>query len=93
MSIMASFKMEGILVNFRGSKRTKSDNQMVMKVDKFENKEKAKSLIGRIVAWKSPAGRVIKGKITNIHGNSGCLRVAFEKGMPGQSVSQRVSID
>lgn len=85
--------MEGVLVNFRGSRRTKSDNQMVMKVDKFEDREKAKSLVGRTVVWKSPAGRVINGKITNIHGNSGCLRVAFEKGMPGQSVSQKVSID
>ncbi len=85
--------MEGVIVNFRGSKRTKSNNQMVLKVSKFEDKEKAKSLIGRSVIWKSPAGRVIKGKITNIHGNSGALRVAFEKGMPGQSVSQKVSVE
>ena len=85
--------MEGVLVNFRGSRRTKSDNQMVLKVNKFENKEKASSLVGRSVIWKSPAGRAIKGKITATHGNSGALRVAFERGMPGQSVSQKVSVE
>ncbi len=85
--------MEGVLVNFRGSRRTKSDNQMVLKINSFENKEKARSLVGRAVVWKSPAGRVIKGKITNIHGNTGALRVMFEKGMPGQSISQRVSVE
>ena len=85
--------MEGVISSFRGSRRTKSNTQMVLKVEKFENREKAASLIGRSVIWKSPAGKSIKGEITNVHGNSGALRVNFEKGMPGQSVPQKVSVE
>ncbi len=84
--------MEGILVNFRGGRHTKYNNHMILKVPNID-KEKAKNLIGKLVIWQSPAKKEIKGIIKSLHGNSGCLRVIFEKGMPGQSIGTKVKLE
>lgn len=84
--------MEGIIASFRRGKRTQKMNQVVLVVDGYEKKEKAKELVGKAVTWKSPAGKEIKGKISAVHGNKGRLRAIFEKGMPGQSIGTKVSI-
>jgi len=83
--------MEAIIVNFRQGRHTQNDNQMVLLVDGM-TKDKAKSLVGKEVVWKSPAGKELKGKITGTHGNKGAVHALFETGMPGQSVSQKVQI-
>ena len=84
--------MEGIIVHFRGSRRVKRHNQMIVKVDGVDSKEKAVEIIGKSVVWKSSAGKELKGKVAKEHGNKGALRVIFETGMPGQSLSGKVSI-
>ncbi|MBS3109167.1 50S ribosomal protein L35ae [Candidatus Woesearchaeota archaeon] len=86
--------MKGVIVNFRGGKHTQTNNQMVVLPEGVTSKDKAVSLIGKSAVWTS-AGKNkkdIKGKITNVHGRNGAVRVVFEKGMPGQSVGQRVEI-
>tara|TARA_Y100000310_G_C20525278_1_gene735681 strand:- start:688 stop:888 length:201 start_codon:yes stop_codon:yes gene_type:complete len=65
---------------------------MIIKLADVNNKDKAKELIGKTITWKSPAGKEIKGKVTKEHGNSGALRVLFEKGMPGQSIGSSVEV-
>ena len=85
--------MEANIVNFRGGRHTKYDNQMIIKISSVDDRKKASTLLGKKVSWKSPAGKEIAGKITNIHGNSGALRVAFERGMPGQSVGTKVVVE
>ena len=85
--------MEGVIVHFRGSRKVKSPNQMVVNVEGVDSKEKADKLIGKSVVWKSPAGKELKGKVAKEHGNKGALRVIFETGMPGQSLSTKVSIN
>jgi len=85
--------MEGTIVHFRGSRRVKRHNQMILEVEGIDTKEKASKLIGKKVVWKSSAGKPMTGEITNIHGNSGALRIRFDTGMPGQSIGQKVSIE
>ena len=85
--------MEGVIVNFRGSRRVKSHNQMILEVAGFDSKEKASKLVGKKVIWKTPGTKSLNGQITAVHGNSGALRVRFETGMPGQSIGQKVSIE
>ena len=85
--------MEAIIVNFRGSRRIKSHNQMIIEVNGVDSKEKASKIVGKKATWKSTAGNPIHGKISAVHGNSGALRVIFEKGMPGQSIGKKVSIE
>ena len=84
--------MEGIIVNFRGSRRVKKGNQMIVQVESIHTKDKASSLVGKKVVWKSPAGKELNGEISSAHGNSGALRVRFDTGMPGQSIGKKVSI-
>ena len=79
-----------VIVNFRGGRHTQKNNQMVVIV--ADDKDKAKALVGKQVIWKSPAGKELKGKITQLHGSKGAVRVLFETGMPGQSVGTEVEI-
>ena len=90
-SFFRTWVMEGIITNFRGGKHTKYDNQMIVKI--ADSKEKVKELIGKKVVWESPKGKKIVGEIRNFHGNSGCVRVIFEKGMPGQAIGNKVKVE
>lgn len=85
--------MEGKVASFRRGVRTQKKYQMIVKVSGIDTKDKAKSLINKKVVWKSPGGKEIKGVVTNLHGNSGALRVQFERGLPGQSLGTKVSLN
>lgn len=85
--------MDGVIVHFRGSRRVKKGNQMIILVDAVDNKEKASNLIGKKVVWKTSAGKQLIGQVTAPHGNRGALRVRFETGMPGQSIGTKVMIE
>lgn len=84
--------MEAQIANFRVGRHTKSNNHMIVLVPGVENKEKAASLKGKKVTWKSSSGKEIHGTIASSHGNKGAVRVIFEKGMPGQAIGQKVVI-
>lgn len=49
-------------------------------------------MAGKIVEWKSSAGKIISGKISDAHGNKGLVRAIFEKGLPGQAVTTDVEV-
>lgn len=85
--------MEGVIVHFRGSRRVKRSNQMVVQIKSIDDKEKASKLVGKKVTWKTSAGKQLIGQITAAHGNSGALRVRFGTGMPGQSIGTKVAIE
>ena len=84
--------MQGIITNFRRGRHRYKPRQFIVKVPNVEKKAEAQKFLGKAVVWKSPAGKEIKGKLTALHGNKGCLRALFEKGLPGQAVSQHVEI-
>ena len=84
--------MQGTIVNFRRGRTTQKTNHMVVHLSGISKKEKASELVGKEVVWKSPQGKEIKGKVASAHGNKGAVRVIFEKGMPGQSLSSKVEI-
>ena len=85
--------MEGFIMNFRGGRHTQSGNQMIILVKGIDSKEKANSLLSKKVTWSSPAEKEIKGIVKSAHGSKGAIRVLFEKGMPGQSIGQKVKIE
>ena len=84
--------MNGVIIHFRRSKHRTSENQMIIQPEKSESFESAKAVVGKKVSWKSPAGKVLQGKVSAAHGRNGCVRVLFETGMPGQAIGQRVEI-
>ncbi len=83
--------MKGTIVNFRGKSR-KNFSQIIVKVEGSENKESASKLLDKEVTWKTPTGKEIKGKVSGVHGNSGAVRVKFERGLPGQSLGTNVEV-
>lgn len=85
--------MEGVIVNFRGSHHTHYTNQMIIKIDDIDDKEKASTLSGKKVIWLTSSGKEITGKITKVHGNKGAVRVKFDKGLPGQAIGSKVKIE
>jgi len=85
--------MKAVIVNFRRGRHTQTCNQMIIKVEGVDSKDKAKGLIGKTVSWTSPAGKKILGKVTQEHGNKGAVKALFEKGMPGQSIGSSVKIE
>lgn len=93
--ILVRFNMEGIIVNFRRSRTTYTPRHFIIQPENCDSKEKALKLVGKTVEWKNPQGKekaVIKGKIASAHGCKGCVRVIFERGLPGQAVATKVEI-
>jgi len=84
--------MEGTIANFRMSRHVQKGNHMIVVVDGVSDLEKAKALVGKKVVWKSPAEKEINGKVANVHGRKGAVRVIFDSGMPGQAIGTKVSI-
>ncbi len=85
--------MRAFIANFRLGRKTKSNTHMVVKVDGVTTRKQAEKYVGKSVVWTSPAKKEIKGKVASAHGNSGALRVIFEKGMPGQAVTNEVKLE
>ena len=87
--------MEGQILSFRRGVRTQKKYQMIIRVDTVKDRKSANSMIGKSVVWTSTGKekKQIKGQITNVHGNKGALRVQFERGLPGQSLSTKVQIN
>ncbi len=85
--------MEGTIMNFRQGRHTQTTNQMIVVVEGVDSKDKASKLVGKKVIFTTPSGKKITGEVRSAHGNSGALRVLFEKGLPGQSISRKVAIE
>ncbi len=84
--------MKGVIVNFRMARHHTRGNYMVVKPEGVSTRSEAEKLVGKKAVFKTETGREIKGEVTAAHGNSGAVRVRFERGMPGQSISQKVEI-
>ena len=84
--------MEGVIKNFRRGRKTQTMHHMIVYINGVSKRDKASELVGKQVVWKSPAGKEINGKVASAHGTKGAVRVIFEKGMPGQSISTKVEI-
>lgn len=68
------------------------ERHFLIEVEGIKTRKEAGKFVGKEVIWKSPAGKLIKGKISSAHGNKGVVRAIFEKGLPGQAVTTEVEI-
>ncbi len=83
--------MKGIIVQFRRGRHTIHERHYLIDIG-LSSREEAKKYAGKEVVWKSPAGKAIKGKISDAHGNKGIVRAIFEKGLPGQAITSEIEI-
>lgn len=77
---------KGIVVQFRRGRHRIHERHYLLDAG-ATNREEASKLKGKEVVWKSPAGKEIRGKISDAHGNKGLVRAIFEKGLPGQAMA------
>jgi len=82
----------GKVIQFRRGRHTIHERNFLIEIEDVLNKEEAIKFIGKEVIWKSPAGKIIRGKISSSHGNKGVVRAIFEKGLPGQAITTEVEI-
>jgi large subunit ribosomal protein L35Ae len=83
--------MKGIVVQFRRSRHRIHERHYLLDLG-CHSREEAKKMVGKSVSWKSVAGKVINGKISDAHGNKGLVRAIFETGLPGQAVTTDVEV-
>tara|TARA_Y100000034_G_scaffold117944_1_gene158079 strand:- start:532 stop:849 length:318 start_codon:yes stop_codon:yes gene_type:complete len=83
--------MKGIVVQFRRGRHVIHEGHYLLDLGSKDRAEASK-LVGKSVEWKSPAGKIIKGKVSSAHGNKGLVRAIFEKGLPGQAMSSEVEV-
>lgn len=84
--------VKGKVIQFRRGRKTVHERHFLIEVEGVKNRKDAGKFAGKEVEWKSPAGKVIRGKISAAHGNKGIVRAIFEKGLPGQAVTTEVNI-
>ncbi len=84
--------MEGRIIQFRRGRKTIIEKHFLIEIKGISSREEAEKMTGKEVEWKSPAGKIIIGKISAPHGNKGVVRAIFEKGLPGQAVTTKVEI-
>ena len=84
--------MKGKVVQFRRGRHTVHERHFLIEIDGVSTRKDAEKFKGKEVEWKSPAGRIIKGKIAAPHGGKGVVRAIFEKGLPGQAITTPVDV-
>lgn len=84
--------VEGVIKNYRRGRHTQNTRQAIIEIPGVDSRAKAFSLVGKKVQYKTPSGKIITGKITAAHGNSGAVRARFSKGLPGQAIGSKVQI-
>ena len=84
--------MKGTITSFRRGRHTYKPRHFIISVEGIVKRDDALKLIGKTVEWTSPAGNIIKGKVSAAHGNKGLVRVIFERGLPGQAVNCSVKV-
>jgi large subunit ribosomal protein L35Ae len=83
--------MKATIIQFRRGRHRIHERHFLLEVG-AKNREEAGKFSGKEVSWTSPSGKVIKGKISGSHGNSGVIRAIFEKGLPGQAIGQEAEV-
>ena len=83
--------MKGILVQFRRGRHRIHEKHYLIDLG-VTSRDEAKKMAGKSVSWKSPAGKIIQGKITDAHGNKGLVRAIFERGLPGQAITTDIEV-
>ena len=84
--------VKGKVIQFRRGRHVIHERHFLIEIPNVSNRKDAGKFVGKGVEWTSPAGKIIKGKISSAHGNKGVVRAIFEKGLPGQAITTKVEI-
>ncbi len=83
--------MKGIVVQFRRSRHRIHERHYLLDIG-LQSRDEAQKMVGKQVQWKSESGKIITGMLSSAHGNKGLVRAIFERGLPGQAITNDVEI-
>ena len=83
--------MKGIVVQFRRGRHRIHERHYLLDLG-CTTRAEAQKMKGKSIEWKSSAGKIISGKVSDAHGNNGLVRAIFESGLPGQAVTTDVEV-
>ena len=86
-----SQKVYGRITNYRTGPKSQTSNQCLIEFQGISSKALAGRLIGKKVVWKSGKSMIL-GKVNDIHGRNGMVKVTFRKGVPGQAIGTVVEL-
>ncbi|MCS7115105.1 MAG: 50S ribosomal protein L35ae [Nitrososphaerota archaeon] len=84
-------QVQGIIMNYRVGPKTQRSKECIIHFPHVKSASEASRLIGRKVAWKQDKNKII-GKIVDLHGKKGLVRVRFRRGLPGQALGTTVEL-
>ncbi len=85
--------MEGTIKNFRMARHHQETSHLIVIFPNVNDKAKAAGLVGKKAVWTTPAGNKINGQVRAAHGNTGAVRIIFERSLPGQSLGTKVKVE
>ena len=91
---------KAVHVGYQRSKRNQNPNKSLLKIQGVKDKDAAKFYLGKRVAFvyraqRAVAGRkqrVIWGKITRTHGNTGGVRAKFSPNLPAKTLGASLRV-
>jgi len=84
--------MEGLINNYRRSRRVQNTKHIILSIPGVDKREKAQKFVGKKVVYTTSSGKEIAGEVASAHGNKGCIRAIFERGLPGQAIGTKVQV-
>merc|ERR1712029_158334 len=81
--------------SYRRSRVRQYPNQALIQIDQVKCPDQAEKLLGHTVVWKNHEGKkrkLMKGKITAVHGVSGVVRAKFVRNLPPISFGTRCKV-
>lgn len=83
--------IRGVIVNYRVGPKIQRSKECLVQFTHIRTPWEANRLIGRKVVWICGEKKII-GKILDLHGKKGLVRVRFRKGLPGQALGSTVEL-
>ncbi|KAJ4744618.1 60S ribosomal protein l35a [Rhynchospora pubera] len=92
--------VRGSILGYKRSKSNQYENTSLVQIEGVSTKEEVAWYCGKRIAYiykaksssKGTSFRVIWGKVTRPHGNSGVVRAKFKSNLPPESMGSKVRV-